>query len=456
MSKESRLPRVVIIGGGFAGLTVARDLKKAPVEVILIDRHNYHLFQPLLYQVATAGLSPADIASPIRGILQRHDNARVLLGEVDRIDRHARRVHLRDGEVDFDYLVVAAGMKNNYFGHDDWEKHAPGLKRIDEALDIRRDMLMAFEHAEYETDADELRRLLTFVIVGGGPTGVEMAGAIAEIAREVMDSDFRHLDLNRVRIILVEGQGRLLSAFSEESSASARKQLESRGVEIRLETFVEDITEAGVSAGGRFIPCKNVIWAAGLKAEGIAASMDVEQDRAGRIVVNADLTIPEDERIYALGDIAHFDHDKHGLLPGLAPVAMQQGGHAAKNIRAHLAKKELEPFEYFDKGSMATIGRAAAVAEVGSIKMQGFFAWLAWLFIHLLFLVGFRNKISVLVNWAYSYLAFRRSTRLIVGAESGGFGRKLHLHDSTPEQLEATRSPSAHDLPEAVETSASV
>lgn len=432
-------PRVVIVGGGFGGINAARELRKADVEVILIDRHNYHLFQPLLYQVATAGLSPADIASPIRSILQRQKNTQVLLGEVERVDRDARRVILRDGEVDYDYLILAAGMRNNYFGNDDWVEHAPGLKSIDEALDIRRKMLLAFEAAEYEEDPEERQRLLTFVVVGGGPTGVEMAGAIAEIAAEVMVSDFRNIDPAQARIVLIEGTERLLGAFSEESSASAQRQLESRGVEVILDTFVEDIDEHGVWAGGEFIPARSVVWGAGMKAESLADTLELEQDRIGRVIINEDLTAVGDDRVYVIGDMAHFDHGEEGVLPGLAPVAIQQGQRAAKNLLRVIAGKEPEPFEYFDKGTMATIGRAAAVAETGNLRLQGFTAWVAWLFIHLIYLVGFRNRVSVLLNWLYSYLLFRRSTRLIVGAQVGGFGRKLLRnghHEGAVEEVE--------------------
>lgn len=434
METEKRLPRVVIVGGGFGGLNAARELRKAPVEVILIDRHNYHLFQPLLYQVATAGLSPADIASPIRSVLHNQKNARVVLGEATHVDRTARKVHLKDGVVDYDYLILAAGMRNNYFGNDDWEEHAPGLKSIDEALDIRRTMLMAFEAAEYEDDPAAIERLLTFVVIGGGPTGVEMAGAIAEIAQEVMVSDFRNINSETARVLLIEGQDRLLPTFSEESSASALKQLERRGVEVILNTFVEDVTDEGVTAGGELYPCHNSIWAAGLSAESIADTIQSEQNKAGALVVEADLSLPVDKRIYAVGDIAHFDHDEHGVLPGVAPVAIQQGKHVAANIKRAVRGETGEPFEYFDKGIMATIGRAAAVAETGPFKFQGFIAWLAWLFVHLLFLVGFRNKVSVVVNWLYSYLAFRRSTRLIVGAKPEGLGHRLLSGDDDEEE----------------------
>ena len=406
-------PRIVIIGGGFAGLNAAQGLKNANAEVIVLDKHNYHLFQPLLYQVATAGLSPADIASPIRGVLRKQKNARVILGQAMRIDREQRKVILNYGEIEYDYLVIATGMVNNYFGHKEWEAAAPGLKSLEEALDIRRRMLLAFEAAEYTEDEEELRALMTFVIIGAGPTGVEMAGAIREVATEVMSRDFRN-----------------------ESSKNALKALEGLGVEVMLKTFVEELTEDGVRAGGKFIPAKTVLWAAGLKAEPLVSTLESEQDRAGRVIINSALTLPDDDRVYVLGDVAHFKHGEEGMLPGLAPVAMQQGKHAASNIIRHIAQKPLEPFHYLDKGTMATIGRAAAVAETGKLRLKGFIAWLAWLFIHLLFLVGFRNKISVLVNWMYSYVAYRRSTRLIVNVEQSVLGRALLDH--APRSMEGS------------------
>lgn len=422
---DSKQPRVVIIGGGFGGLSMAMELKRKAVEVVLIDRRNYHLFQPLLYQVATAGLSPADIAAPIRGVLSSYRNTRVMLGNATRIDREKRHVTLESGGIDYDYLVIAAGMQNNYFGNDDWEEHAPGLKTLEEAVDIRRRMLLAFEAAEYEQDPEKVKSLLTFVVIGGGPTGVEMAGAIAEVAQEVMLRDFRNVDPSKTRIVLVEGQERLLPGMAEISSQRAKKALEKRGVEVILNTFVTDITKRGVTAGDTFIPANNALWGAGLKGASVLGTLDTEVDRAGRVIVEPGLSIPGDERVYVIGDAAHFDHDDHGLLPGLAPVAMQQGKHAARNVLRHMRGQPLLPFEYFDKGSMATIGRHAAVAEAGSIKLGGFIAWLAWLFIHLIFLVGFRNKVSVLVNWVYSYIAFRRSTRLIVGIQDTYLGRKI-------------------------------
>ena len=429
--EASHKPRVVIIGGGFGGLNAAQVFKRAgdEIEVIMIDRHNYHLFQPLLYQVATAGLSASDVAAPIRSVLSKQKNARVVLGEVTGIDRAAKIVELRDGQIDYDYLIIAAGMRNNYFGNDQWEQFAPGLKSIDEALDIRRRMLLAFERAEYEVDPEQRRQQLTFVIVGGGPTGVEMAGAIAEIATEVMAHDFRTLPEGAARIVLVEGEDRLLSGFSDESSARALEGLRERGVEVILNTRVGEIDAGGVRMGDRTIEAHNVIWAAGLKAQGIADSLDIEQDRAGRLIVSPQLTLPDDPCVLAIGDIAHFEDEEHGLLPGMAPVAIQQGKHAAKNVLRAIRGEQMTPFDYFDKGKMATIGRADAVAEVKQLKLGGVIAWLAWLFVHLMYLVGFRSKLSVMLDWFYSYVAFRRSTRLIVGAEGEGVGRRLLRRD---------------------------
>ncbi len=439
-------PRVVILGGGFAGLAAANKLSRADADVVLIDKKNHHLFQPLLYQVATAGLNPADIASPIRGLLSRQKNARVMMGSVVSINRAHRRVELETGNVEYDYLVVATGMVNNYFGHDDWEEHAPGLKTLEEATGLRRKMLLAFEAAEFEEDPDEVKALLTFVVVGGGPTGVEMAGALAEIGKEVLRSDFKNINPEKVRVILIEGQDKLLGAMTEESSESALEQIThpSRNVEVRLNTFVSEISARGVEAGGEFILSRHVIWAAGLKASPLTATLNTELDRAGRAIVTPRLHLPEDERVYVVGDLAHFDHDHNGLLPGLAPTAMQQGAHAAVNIKAQLKGRALKPFKFFDKGTMATIGRKAAVAEAGPLQLSGFIAWLAWLFIHLMFLVGFRNRIAVLTNWVYSYVAMRRSARLIVAPEQEMLGRRV-LHEA-PGSLDGARDFfSAHD-----------
>jgi NADH dehydrogenase len=420
-------PRVVIIGGGFGGLNAAREFKREDVDVVLIDRQNYHLFQPLLYQVATAGLSPADIAANLRNTLSKQKNAQVVLGEVKRIDRHNRIIGFEQGEMEYDYLVIAAGMKHNYFGNEEkWAKYATGLKNLEEALDIRRRMLLAFEAAEYETDPEERERLLTFVVVGGGPTGLEMAGSIAEVAREVMTHDFRHIDSNWARIVLVEGQDRLISSFDKSSSKAAYQALEARGVEIKLETFVEDITDLGVMAGGTFIPAHNVIWAAGLKAESLVDTLGVEQDRMGRVFVEQDLRAQGDDRVFVIGDIAHFEDKGYGgVLPGQAPAAIQQGKHVGKNIILALKGAPLKDFEYFDKGQMATIGRASAVAEAGKLKMKGLIAWLAWLFVHIMYLVGFRDKISVLINWVYAYVGFRRATRFVVGFDDRGMKQKM-------------------------------
>ncbi len=438
---STQRPRVVIIGGGFAGLEAARAMRKGDVDVVLLDKRNYHVFQPLLYQVATAGLSPADVAAPLRAVLNRQANTRVILGHARSIDRERREVILDGGEICYDYLIIATGMINNYFGNDAWEEHAPGLKSLEEAVDLRRRMLLAFEAAEYEEDAEAQREALTFVIIGGGPTGVEMAGAIREIAAEVMTRDFRNIDPANARIILIEGQDRLLAAMSPESSAEALRALQKLGVEVRLNTFVKTINAQGVQAGDTFIRAKNAMWAAGLRAEPLVASLGATLDRAGRAHITQQLHLPDDERVFVLGDVAHLDDPKHGLLPGLAPVAIQQGQHAASNILRHARGASLEPFKYNDKGSMATIGRASAVAETGSLRLKGFLAWLAWLFVHLMFLIGFRSKLSVLINWMYAYVVFRRSSRLIVGVEESPLGRQLLAH--APRQLDAaSRGPS--------------
>ncbi len=426
-------PRVVIIGGGFGGLNAARQFRKEDVDVVLVDRQNYHLFQPLLYQVATAGLSPADIAANLRNTLRKQKNTEVVIGEVKHIDRATQEVVFEEGKLHYDYLIIAAGMKHNYFGNQEkWEQYAPGLKTVDEALDLRRRMLLAFEAAEYETDPKERERLLTFVVVGGGPTGVEMAGALAEIAREVMVHDFRRIDSSWARIVLIEGQDRLLGAFSESSSKNALEELQERGVDVRLNTFVKDIDEKGVTAGEQFIPAHNIVWAAGLKAETLADSLGAEQDRMGRVHIEQTLNIKGDQRVFVIGDMAHLeDEDYGGVLPGQAPVAIQQGRHAGKNIIRLLRDQDLKPFEYFDKGQMATIGRASAVAETGKMKLTGFVAWLAWLFVHLLYLVSFRDRVSVLINWIYAYVGFRRATRFVVGSDERGLKQRLLDHGPT-------------------------
>ena len=410
------LRRVVIIGGGFGGLEAAKALKKANVRLTLLDRQNHHLFQPLLYQVATAALSPADIAEPLRHILRNQENAEVILGEAKSIDVANKRVITADGPLDYDFLVVAAGARHSYFGRADWEKNAPGLKSLDDALNIRQRMLMAFEIAEKTHDDAEREAAMTFVIVGGGPTGVEMAGAIAEIARVTLIKDFRHIDSSQARVFLIEGSAEILSAFSGELPESALKQLVNLGVDVRLGTRVEQISAEGVTLkGGEKIAAKTIVWAAGNTASPLGASLGVPLDPQGRVIVNEDCSIPGHGEIFVIGDQAHFGAGIGKALPGLSPVAMQQGRHVARNIQALLNGQATEHFHYADKGIMATIGRNAAVAEVGSFRFSGIIAWFAWLFIHVLFLVGFRNRIAVLFNWAYAYLTYGRGARLITG-----------------------------------------
>ena len=415
------LRRVVIIGGGFGGLEAAKALRKAGVRITLLDRQNHHLFQPLLYQVAAAALSPADIAEPLRHILRNQENAEVILTEAKSIDVAGRRVITSDEPVEYDFLIVAAGARHSYFGRDEWEQFAPGLKTLDDALDIRRRMLMAFEIAEKTNDAAEREAAMTFVVVGGGPTGVEMAGAVAEIARVTLIKDFRHIDSSQARVFLIESGPEVLQAFSGELPKSALKQLTGLGVDVRLNTKVEAISEAGVSlTGGEKISAKTVVWAAGNSASPLGASLGVPLDRQGRVIVCEDCSIPDRGEVFVIGDQAHFARGEGRPLPGLSPVAMQQGRHVAKNIVALLRGGSTSRFTYRDKGIMATIGRHAAVAEMGSLRMSGFLAWLAWLFIHIIFLVGFRNRLSVLFNWAYAYVTYGRGARLITHRQACG------------------------------------
>ena len=413
---QRNLPRVVIIGGGFGGLEAAKALKKMPVRVTLLDRQNHHLFQPLLYQVATAALSPADIAEPLRHIVRKQENCEVILADVQRVDVAGQAVVTRDGPIAFDYLIVAAGARHSYFGHAEWEKFAPGLKSLDDALEIRRRMLLAFEIAE-KTEDDAVREAaLTFVVIGAGPTGVEMAGAISEIARVTLVRDFRHIDSSQAKVILLDAAPRVLQAYVPELSESARRQLFDLGVEVRLKAQVADLTEAGVTLKDEeMIATQTVIWAAGNAASPLGASLGVPLDPQGRVIVNADLTIPGHQNIFVIGDMAHYAPGGGAPLPGLSPVAMQQGKHVVKNIRTHLAGGWLAAFDYWDKGTMATIGRHRAVCDAGFMRFGGFAAWLAWLFIHLIFLVSFRNKVTVLASWAYAYFTYGRGARLITG-----------------------------------------
>ena len=407
---------MVIVGAGFGGLTAARALKGAAVEITVVDRRNHHLFQPLLYQVATAGLSPGEIAYPIRAILRRQKNTRVLLAEVASIETAARKVLLADGgELGYDYLLVATGAQHSYFGHDDWEPFAPGLKNLEDALEMRRRILLAFERAEREPDEARRRALLTFVIVGGGPTGVELAGAIAEIARHVMVQDFRVIDPRQSRIVLVEAGPRVLPAYPESLSAKAAASLGKMGVEVVTKSAVTAVASDHVMIGGQRIEAATTLWAAGVMASALARSLGVPLDRAGRVPVEPDLTVPGHAEIFVIGDLAALRDGKGKLLPGLAPVAMQQGRRAASNILRAAAGKPLEPFRYLDKGTLATIGRAAAVADFGWARLSGFPAWLAWLFVHILFLIGFRNRFVVMIDWMWSYFAYNRAARLITG-----------------------------------------
>jgi len=415
---QPELPRVVIIGGGFGGLETAKTLRNADVRVTLLDRQNHHLFQPLLYQVATAALSPADIAEPLRHILRKQQNSEVILTEARRVDTAAKKVITADGEVDYDYLVIAAGARHSYFGHDEWEKLAPGLKSLDDALEIRRRMLLSFEIAEKTADPAAREAAMTFVVIGAGPTGVEMAGAIAEIARVTLVKDFRHIDPSQARVILLDFAHRVLPTFNPNLSESAKEQLQRIGVEVRLGTLVEQLTEEGVQLkGGEKIPARTLVWAAGNAASPLGASLGVPLDKQGRVIVSDDLSIPGHKEVFVIGDLAHFAVGGLPPLPGLSPVAMQQGRHVAKNIEALLSGGWTQRFTYFDKGTMATIGRHAAVADAGFIRFSGFIAWLAWLFVHIVFLIGFRNKIKVLINWAYAYLMFGRGARLITGRQ---------------------------------------
>jgi len=407
-------PHVVIVGGGFGGLDAAKKLARQDVRVTVIDRTNYHLFQPLLYQVATAALSPADIAAPIRAVLSKCKNIEVILAEVQSVDVEAKKVKMSDGaELNYNFLLLATGARHSYFGHDEWEKLAPGLKSLEDAIEVRRRILMAFEYAEKIADDAARKTAMTFVIIGGGPTGVEMAGAIAEIARRTLAKDFRHIDPAQARVILIEGESRLLSALPEDLSASALKQLVDLGVEVRVGTRATNLTESGVQIGDEFIPCRVKIWAAGNNASSLGKTLAAPVDRVGRVIVNDDLTISGHPEIQMIGDLANFSHQTGEPLPGVSPVAMQQGRHAARNILRMIRGQTPQRFHYFDKGSMATIGRNKAVADLKLVHLSGLPAWLAWLFVHIIFLVGFRNRLVVLFDWAWAYLTFNAGARLI-------------------------------------------
>ena len=409
--------RVVIVGAGFGGLSAAKALARAPVDVTVIDRHNYHLFQPLLYQVATAGLSPADIAAPVRGILRHQENATVMLASVTSVDTARREVLSGSRRIRYDYLIIATGARHAYFGNDHWEAYAHGLKKIDDATFLRRKILLAFETAETETDEHERRRLLNFVVVGGGPTGVEMAGAIAELAKKALAADFRNIDPRLARVILLEAGPRVLPGFDERLSEKARRSLESLGVEVRLGAAVTDCGPDGVMSGDETIETRTIVWAAGVRASRAGRWLDAEMDRAGRVRIRPDLSVPGHPDVFVIGDTALVQDARGNPLPRVAPVAKQQGVYVAKLIESRLAGRDLPPFRYRDFGSLATIGRKSAVMQLGRLRLSGYLAWWLWGIAHIYFLIGFRNRLSVAISWLWNYLTFQRGTRLITGAD---------------------------------------
>ena len=415
VTRNNTVPRIVIVGAGFGGLRASLQLARQPVRVTLIDRTNHHTFQPLLYQVATAGLSPAEIAPPTRWIMRGRKNTEVILGEVQDFDLERKIVKLPDLEIEYDYLIVAAGASHAYFGHDEWEPFAPGLKTIEDALEIRRRVLLAFELAERSGLRGQGMQGLNFVIVGGGPTGVELAGTLAEISRHVLGNEFKNIDPQRTRIILLEGGTRLLAAYSEDLSASAEKQLKDLGVEVHTSTMVTKVEADGVWMGETRIPAAVILWAAGVAASPLGRKLGAPTDRAGRVLVNPDLSIPGHPEVFVIGDLAALKDENGRWLPGVAPTAMQEGKASAKNIIRDLHGQPRQNFRYLDKGSLATIGRAAAVAQFGKVHISGFLAWLTWLFVHIFFLIGFRNRVIVLIQWAWSYFTFERGARLITG-----------------------------------------
>ncbi|HZD30468.1 MAG TPA: NAD(P)/FAD-dependent oxidoreductase [Candidatus Angelobacter sp.] len=413
--RSNQPPRVVIIGAGFGGLKAAESLAKLPVAITVVDRRNHHTFQPLLYQVATAGLSPAEIAAPIREILARHQNIEVLLGEVIAFDLEHRIVKLQDFALPYDYLVVAAGASHAYFGHDEWEAYAPGLKTIEDALEIRRRVLLSFELAERQAATTGQHAPLNFIVVGGGPTGVELAGTLAEITRRSLSDDFRNIDPRKTRIVLLEAGPSVLPSYPPDLRESARRQLERLGVDVRVNSAVTGVTEHEVHVGEAALSATIVLWAAGVSASPLGRALGGSVDRNGRVLVNADLTLPGHPEVFVIGDLASLKQSEGAQLPGVAQVAMQQGRWVERQIAADLAGTSRVPFHYVDKGSLATIGRAAAVADLGKIHFSGFFAWLMWLFVHIFFLIGFRNRLIVMIQWAWSYLTYDRSARLITG-----------------------------------------
>jgi len=413
-SQMSSAPHVIIVGGGFAGLTAARTLRHAPVRLTLVDRHNHHTFQPLLYQVATAGLSSTNIAAPLRHILRRQRNVTVVLADATGVDLRRQRLVLSDGEMQYDFLILAAGATHSYFGHEEWSRFAPGLKTLDDAIDIRRRVLLAFEEAERETDDARRAEWLTFVVVGAGPTGVEMAGTLAEIARHTLRGEFRHIDPAQARVILVEGTDRVLPPYSPRLSEKARLQLEHLGVVVFTKKMVTGVDATGVWLGEERIAARTVVWAAGVAASPLGRSLGVPVDRAGRVKVASDLTVPGHKEVFVTGDLALVLEDGRPV-PGVAPAANQMGRHAARNVLRALDGQPLSAFHYVDKGSLATIGRRAGVADFGRFQLWGAPAWLAWLGIHIFFLIGFRNRLFVMFDWALAYFTYQRHARLLMG-----------------------------------------
>ena len=415
------MSKIVIVGGGFGGLMTAKALKGASDEIVIIDKTNYHLFQPLLYQVATAALSPGDIALPIRAVFSKFKNIKVILDEVVSINRTSRKVILRDGEIGFDYLVIAVGSRHSYFGNDKWEANAPGLKTLGDALLIRERILMALEKAEQEDDPVKRKKYLTFVIIGGGPTGVEMAGAIAEIAKRSLMRDFRNFKPSDTNIYLIEAMSMLLNNYPRELSVKAQNDLARMGVELKLNTKVTDVNSNGVKTDKGLFDTKNIIWAAGNSVSPLLGSLDIKLDRAGRVYVKKDMSIEGDPNIFVIGDAALFFDEKGKQLPGVAPVAIQQGRYVGKIIKNKTAPQNRKSFHYVDKGNLATIGRAKAVADIHGLKLSGFIAWAAWCFIHIFFLIGFRNRFRVMAEWVWYYITFKHGIRLIVGKDENGF-----------------------------------
>ncbi|MCU1298149.1 MAG: dehydrogenase [Acidobacteriaceae bacterium] len=447
---DDKKPRVVIIGGGFGGLSAARLLARHPVQVTLIDRKNHHTFQPLLYQVATAGISPAEIAAPIRWIVRGDRNIEVLLCEAEDFDLARRVVKLKDFEVPYDYLIVAAGARESYFGHDEWEPLAPGLKTVEDALEIRRRVLLAFELAERQAASGEGHVPLNFVVVGGGPTGVELAGTLAEIAHRALKDEFLSIDPKSTRIVLLEGGPRILPAYTEDLSRSAERQLSRLGVEVQAPAMVTGIEPGNVQVGKERIEAAVILWAAGVAASPLGKKLGAPTDRVGRVLVNPDLSIPDHREVFVIGDLASLKDKNGNLLPGVAPTAMQEGKATARNIINDLQNKPRQDFHYVDKGSLATIGRNAAIAQFGKIHISGYPAWLAWLFVHIFFLIGFRNRFIVLFQWAWSYFTYDRGARLITGDSTLPGWAELKAESASAKSSGVSRTEQPHKAAELV------